>query len=176
MSSNASAIDVEKKEGREQVVQDQELNGSTKRSQHQDQGHEDRSTPIRESVTVDWDGLDDPENPMDWPTSRKTIQLVLKSWNNFITPLASSMFSPGIAYVMADDGRVPVYHVCNMIFLIFSIACAVAQNLPQLIVFRLLARNGGACPLAIESGTVADMINQKKRAGIMAVCGWRWVF
>jgi multidrug resistance protein len=95
-------------------------------------------------------------------------------------------------------GRVPLYHACNVLFLIFTIACAVAQTLPQLIVFRLLAGIAGVCPLTIGSGTVADMVPKEKRAGIMAiwalgpimgpvigpVCGgflaenegWRWVF
>ena len=95
-------------------------------------------------------------------------------------------------------GRVPLYHVCNVLFLIFTIACAVAQTMPQLIVFRLLAGTAGVCPLTIGSGTVADMVPKEKRAGIMAIWamgpilgpvvgpvaggflaedeGWRWVF
>ncbi|KAA8652841.1 MFS transporter [Aspergillus tanneri] len=95
-------------------------------------------------------------------------------------------------------GRLPLYHVCNVLFLVFTIACAVAQTLPQLMVFRLLAGVAGVCPLTIGSGTVADMIPKEKRAGIMAVWalgpimgpvigpvaggflaqeeGWRWVF
>lgn len=95
-------------------------------------------------------------------------------------------------------GRVPLYHTCNILFLIFTIACAVAQSLPQLIVFRLLAGVAGVCPLTIGSGTVADMVPKEKRAGIIAVWamgailgpiigpvaggflaeaeGWRWVF
>ncbi|PYH98002.1 synaptic vesicle transporter [Aspergillus ellipticus CBS 707.79] len=235
MASNPTTADLEKEAGREQVVQEHELNsssnGSTKESQHQSQGQEDLPTSNHEHITVDWDGPDDPENPLNWSTFKKTRQLTLMACNTFITPLASSMFSPGIVYVMADFhmtstmlgsfivtvfllgyvvgpfviaplseiyGRVPVYHACNIFFLIFSIACAVAQSLPQLIIFRLLAGVGGVCPLTIGSGTVADMIAQEKRAGIMAVwalgpilgpvigpvaggflseaAGWRWVF
>lgn len=95
-------------------------------------------------------------------------------------------------------GRVYLYHACNILFLIFTIACAVAQTMPQLIVFRLLAGTAGVCPLTIGSGTVADMVPKEKRAGIMAIWamgpilgpvvgpvaggflaeaeGWRWVF
>jgi multidrug resistance protein len=95
-------------------------------------------------------------------------------------------------------GRLALYHVCNILFLIFTIACAVAQTMPQLIVFRLFAGMAGVCPLTIGSGTVADMIPKEKRAGIMAIWsmgpilgpvvgpvaggflaeaeGWRWVF
>lgn len=95
-------------------------------------------------------------------------------------------------------GRVPVYHGCNALLLIFTIACAVAQTLPQLMVFRFFAGVGGVCPLTIGAGTVADMIYKEKRAGVMAIWAmgpylgpvvgpiaggflveatdWRWVF
>ncbi|KAL4792333.1 major facilitator superfamily domain-containing protein [Aspergillus venezuelensis] len=180
---------------------------------------------------VDWDGPNDPANPMNWPTSKKASQLFLMAANTFITPLASSMFAPGIEGVMRDFhstdsmlasfvvsvfvlgyvvgpfviapvselyGRVPCYHACNLFFLIFTIACAVSQDMPQIIVFRLFAGVAGVCPITIGSGTIADMIVQEKRAGIMAVWalgpilgpivgpvaggflaeaeGWRWVF
>ncbi|OJJ61030.1 hypothetical protein ASPSYDRAFT_148123 [Aspergillus sydowii CBS 593.65] len=184
-----------------------------------------------EVVLVDFDGPDDPENPFNWPTWKKMRQLVLMAFNTFITPLASSMFAPGVAEVMKEFnitssmlgsfvvsvyilgysfgpfliapiseiyGRVMLYHVCNLLFLIFTIACAVAQTMPQLIVFRLIAGMAGVCPLTIGSGTVADMVPKEKRAGIMAIWamgpilgpvvgpvaggflaeaeGWRWVF
>ncbi|CAK4031704.1 MFS general substrate transporter [Lecanosticta acicola] len=38
------------------------------------------------------------------------------------------------------DGRYPVYVVCNVMFLMWTIACAVVQSMPQLIVFRFLIR------------------------------------
>lgn len=95
-------------------------------------------------------------------------------------------------------GRCRLYHICNTLFLIFTIACAVAQTLPQLFVFRFFAGVAGSCPMTLGSGTVADLIPKEKRAGVMAiwamgpilgpvigpiagsfVCaniGWRWVF
>ncbi|KAJ5675971.1 MFS general substrate transporter [Penicillium macrosclerotiorum] len=191
----------------------------------------DRVPTTNVENVVDYDGPDDPENPFNWPTRKKARQLGLMAFNTFITPLASSMFAPGVEDVMIEFrssstmlasfmvsvyilgyfvgpfliaplseiyGRVPVYHVCNVFFLIFTIACAVAQTMPQLIVFRLLAGTVGVCPLTIGSGTVADMIPKEKRAGIMAIWamgpvmgpvvgpvaggflteneGWRWVF
>ncbi|GLA74680.1 hypothetical protein AtubIFM55763_005926 [Aspergillus tubingensis] len=188
-------------------------------------------TELHSDNVVDYDGPDDPENPFNWPRWKKGRQLVLMAFNTFITPLASSMFAPGVEDVMIDFhststmlasfvvsvyvlgymigpffiaplseiyGRVPLYHACNILFLIFTIACAVAQTMPQLIVFRLLAGTAGVCPLTIGSGTVADMVPKEKRAGIMAIWamgpilgpvvgpvaggflaeaeGWRWVF
>ncbi|KAL4977176.1 major facilitator superfamily domain-containing protein [Aspergillus desertorum] len=167
------------------------------------------------SEKVDWDGPDDPANPMNWSTGKKAAQLVLMAANTFITPLASSMFAPGIQGVMTEFHStdtmlasfvVSVFilgyvvgplHACNVLFLVLTVACAVAKTLSQLIVFRL-AGVAGVCPITIGSGTIADMIPQEKRAGIMAVWAlgpilgpvvgpvaggflaeaesWRWVF
>lgn len=109
------------------------------------------------------------------------------------------MVGPLIIAPMSElYGRVPSYHVCNVLFLIFTIACAVANTMPQLFVFRFLAGVFGSCPLTIGSGTAADMIVREKRAGVMAIwamgpilgpvvgpiaggfvgesIGWRWIF
>jgi MFS family permease len=50
--------------------------------------------------------------------------------------------------------RAIVYNVCNFIFLIFSIACALSNNLSALIIFRLLAGIGASCPFTLGAGTV----------------------
>ncbi|KAH8696353.1 major facilitator superfamily domain-containing protein [Talaromyces proteolyticus] len=95
-------------------------------------------------------------------------------------------------------GRLPVYHVCSALFVVFSAACAVAPNLPALVVFRFLAGLAGSCPLALSAGTIADIIPYEKRGKAMAawtfgpllgpvigpiaggyliqVKGWRWSF
>jgi multidrug resistance protein len=95
-------------------------------------------------------------------------------------------------------GRLPLYHTCGIMFAIFNIACAVAGNLTQLIVFRLLAGCFGAAPLALGGGTIADLARPETRATAMAIwtlgptvgpvigpvaggficknLGWRWNF
>ncbi|KAH9892193.1 bicyclomycin resistance protein [Xylariomycetidae sp. FL2044] len=49
-----------------------------------------------------WDGPDDPENPYNWPKSRKIINTGLISAMTFVSPLASSIFAPGVPQVMMD--------------------------------------------------------------------------
>jgi hypothetical protein len=44
----------------------------------------------------------DPENPMNWPGKKKWGILILISVFTFITPLASSMFAPGVELVEHD--------------------------------------------------------------------------
>lgn len=65
-------------------------------------------------------------------------------------------------------GRLPVYHVCNMLFIVFTIACALATNLNMLIVFRFLAGTFGSAPLVNGGGSIADLIVQEKRGAAMA--------
>ncbi|KAJ9619098.1 hypothetical protein H2204_012809 [Knufia peltigerae] len=187
--------------------------------------------PPTNDLIVDWAGDDDPENPLNWPSKRKGINIALLSCLTFVTPLASSMFAPGIPLVMKDFhstsvfyatfavsvylvgysfgplvfaplselyGRLPVYLVTNVLFIIFTIACAVAPSLGSLIGFRFLAGSAGSAPLVLGGGSVADLYPREKRGSKMAVfsigpligpvagpvagaflaedVGWRWVF
>ncbi|KAJ2983850.1 hypothetical protein NQ176_g398 [Zarea fungicola] len=95
-------------------------------------------------------------------------------------------------------GRVALYHTCNILFCIFLVASAVSSSLAQLMVFRVLSGVVGVCPIAIGSGTIADMVPREKMAGVLAIwslgpllgpvlspivggvlaerAGWRWTF
>ena len=95
-------------------------------------------------------------------------------------------------------GRLPIYHVNNCLFIVFNIACAESTSLSMLIVFRFLAGTVGSTPLAIGSGTIADLFKQEERGKVMAIWalgplfgpvigpvaggylsnakGWRWDF
>ena len=53
---------------------------------------------------VDFDGPDDPQNPMNWTFYKKWGMVLLISAITFLTPLASSMFAPGVPEVMEDFG------------------------------------------------------------------------
>lgn len=66
-------------------------------------------------------------------------------------------------------GRVPLYHACNILFVIFTIACAVSNSLGMLIGFRFLEGVVGSSPLTLGGGTIADLIPQEKRGGAMAI-------
>lgn len=95
-------------------------------------------------------------------------------------------------------GRLIVYHICNVGYLVFTIACALATNMNMLIGFRFLAGCFGVAPVTIGGGTVADMMKPEDRGLAMSlwamgalfgpvigpVCGgflsqaagWRWIF
>lgn len=95
-------------------------------------------------------------------------------------------------------GRLPVYHTSNCFFLLMNISCALAPNLPALMVFRILAGAAGSAALAIGGGTIADVIPIHHRGKAMVLfsmgpivgpvigpvgggfagqaLGWRWIF
>ena len=66
-------------------------------------------------------------------------------------------------------GRLPVYHVSNTLFVVFTVACALSTNLGMLIAFRFLDGCVGSTPLVLGGGTITDMITQQKRGGVMAI-------
>jgi hypothetical protein len=129
---------------------------------------------------VDWDGPDDPANPMNFSTRFKALNVGIISALTFITPLASSMFAPGVPQLMAEFnsdsllladfvvsvyvlgfaigplvlapaselyGRAIIYHICNIGFIIFTVACAVSSDLSMLIAFRFFQGCFGSAPV-----------------------------
>lgn len=95
-------------------------------------------------------------------------------------------------------GRIPVYHVCNTLFVIFSACCALSTGMPMLMAFRFLSGVVGVAVITCGSGSIADMMPAEQRGRAMSlwslgplagpvigpVCagflveakGWRWVF
>ncbi|KAL5341382.1 major facilitator superfamily domain-containing protein [Aspergillus crustosus] len=65
---------------------------------------------------VGWDGQDDPAHPQNFPDSRKWTLLGLVSSVTFISPLASSMFSPALGDLSNDFG------ITNPTILSFSVS------------------------------------------------------
>lgn len=49
---------------------------------------------------VDWDGPDDPQNPINFPSSIKWGNIGVLSVLSTLTPLASSMFAPSVPQLM----------------------------------------------------------------------------
>lgn len=53
---------------------------------------------------VNWDGPNDQQNPMNWTGKAKTINTLLIIVLTLLTPLASSMFAPGVPDVLLEFG------------------------------------------------------------------------
>jgi MFS family permease len=54
-------------------------------------------------------------------------------------------------------------------FLAFTVACGLAQNSTQFIVFRVLAGLGGCVPLAIGGALIGDLYPPRERGSAMAI-------
>lgn len=65
-------------------------------------------------------------------------------------------------------GRRIMYNACNVFYVVFTIACAVAPEIGSLIVFRFFAGFAGSCPLTIGAGSIADMFVQESRGSALA--------
>lgn len=66
-------------------------------------------------------------------------------------------------------GRMPIYHAFNVLFVIWTLACAFAPNLGGLLVFRFFEGMAGVCAITIGGGTIADLIPAEKRGAFMSV-------
>ena len=136
------------------------------------------------------------------------VQLVMKEFHTSSTTFATfvvSIFVLGFAcgpLLLAPlselYGRVLIYHITNVLFLAFTILCAVSQNQSMLLAFRFLSGFTGVATITIGPGTIADIMPREKRGkaisiwsvgtilgpmigpiigGYVAeVAGWRWIF
>ncbi|KAK2742907.1 hypothetical protein FQN57_005037 [Myotisia sp. PD_48] len=151
---------------------------------------------------VDWDGPDDPMNPINWTPRQKYTALTTVTLIVFLTTATATMFAPSLPNVMKGYsssskelsyfvlsvyslgralgplsiaplselyGRQPMYHMCNVLFLISVLACAAAPSLPALVAFRFISGVAGGGPVSLGTGTLADMVPQEKRGKAM---GW----
>ncbi|KAH7316906.1 major facilitator superfamily domain-containing protein [Stachybotrys elegans] len=79
-------------------------------------------------------------------------------------------FGPLVFAPMSElYGRVIIYHICNVVFIVFAVGTALSTNIPMLIIFRLLTGTAGSTPLTNGSGTIADMFPIEKRGRAIAV-------
>jgi EmrB/QacA subfamily drug resistance transporter len=115
------------------------------------------------------------------------------------------------AYLLTSTAATPIYgklsdlygrkimlQIAITLFLVTSLLCALAQSMPQLILFRALQGLGGGGLIAMAHATIADIISPRERgryqayiAAVFAVASivgpvmggvfvehltWRWVF
>ena len=66
-------------------------------------------------------------------------------------------------------GRVPIFHACNVGFVIFLVACALAPSIESLVALRFLSGLFGSCAVTNGGGSIADMVTQE----VSAISG-RW--
>lgn len=138
------------------------------------------------------------------PAVQQIMQEFNTSSNTFAT-FVVSIFVLGFAcgpLILAPlselYGRVLIYNITNVLFLCFTIGCALSQNQSMLLAFRFLSGFAGVATITIGSGTIADLMPREKRGKAVSiwsvgtilgpmvgpiiggyvteVLGWRWMF
>ena len=89
--------------------------------------------------------------------------------NNVLGAFIVSIFVLGqisgpllVAPLSESYGRLFIYHLGNLGFIIWNVACALAPNAGALLIFRFFAGCAAAVPLAIGRISVEDMLSQGK--------------
>ncbi|KAH6853199.1 major facilitator superfamily domain-containing protein [Chaetomium sp. MPI-CAGE-AT-0009] len=95
-------------------------------------------------------------------------------------------------------GRLAIYHISNVLFLGFTVGCALSTQTGMFVASRVLAGCVGATPMVLGGGSIADIIPPEQRGAAMTVwgtgqlfgpvigpiaggflneaAGWRWIF
>lgn len=80
-------------------IQDETANNSSDEASEKDlergdvEGQKKSEEPAKDPNLIVWDGPNDPENPMNWPASKKWIVTVSLGLMTFCVTFASSVFS-----------------------------------------------------------------------------------
>ncbi|KAF9894330.1 hypothetical protein FE257_007833 [Aspergillus nanangensis] len=133
------------------------------------------------------------------------VAIDLKESNETLLSFSVTIFLIGftfgpllIAPLSEIYGRRIVLSCCNWFFVLWQIGCALAPNMPSLIVFRLFAGIGGAGCITLGAGVIADLFPVETRGLATSIwsmgplmgpvlgpicggfigeeIGWRWIF
>ncbi|KAI0506707.1 putative MFS transporter [Xylaria bambusicola] len=109
------------------------------------------------------------------------------------------VFGPFLLASMSEIyGRLPIYHICNTVYIGFTIGCALSTNSTMFLVFRFICGFTASGPMVVGGGTVADPYDVEERGKAIAMfglgpllgpvigpviggfvaeyLGWRWTF
>nr|A0A2Z5XAK5.1 RecName: Full=MFS-type transporter phm3; AltName: Full=Phomasetin biosynthesis cluster protein 3 [Pyrenochaetopsis sp.]BBC43186.1 MFS transporter [Pyrenochaetopsis sp.] len=68
-------------------------------------------------------------------------------------------------------GRLWLYHICNLIYLAFTVGCALSTNTAMFLAFRFICGCAASGPMTIGGGTIADLYEAEERGKAMALFG-----
>ncbi|EKG15179.1 Major facilitator superfamily [Macrophomina phaseolina MS6] len=94
--SNDESTDLEK--------QDAEESHGLPEERKQDIAAQLSSSDVQDPNLVDWDGPDDPANPMNWPKSKRLGHVVMASLTTLFANITSTAFAPAASSLEAEFG------------------------------------------------------------------------
>ncbi|KAI0970658.1 putative MFS transporter [Xylaria arbuscula] len=125
--------------------------------------------------------------------------------SSFVATLTVSIYILGyvfgpffLASMSEIYGRLIIYHTCNILYIGFTIGCALSTNTSMFLVFRFICGWAASAPMVVGGGTVADLYEVEERGKAIALfglgpllgpvigpviggfvaqyLGWRWTF
>ncbi|GMF75031.1 unnamed protein product [Aspergillus oryzae] len=154
-SKSSATTMTEKKPGREQPDLEQ---GKT---QTAETSHLYPETDLDRGV-VGWEGQDDPANPLNFAPGKKWALLGLISAFTFVSPLASSMFSPAVSYMAAD------FKETDETIISFTVSIYLLGYVPQ--------QRGKATSIWGVGPLIGPVAGPIAGGFLGEEVGWRWVF
>lgn len=147
-------------------------------------------TPLTSSIVAPAQGL----VLKEFHTTNKTL-------SSFVVSIYLVGFAIGplfLAPLSEMYGRLRIYQIGTMIFVVWNVACALSPSIGALLAFRLFAGISGSSPVTLGAGSVADMFVREERGAALSIYGlgplmgpvigpiaggylsqaqgWRWVF
>ncbi|ORY11105.1 major facilitator superfamily domain-containing protein [Clohesyomyces aquaticus] len=98
--------------------------------------------------------------------------------NTMVATFTVSIFILGFAFgpifiapLSEIYGRLWLYHVCNVVYLAFTVGCGLSTNTTMFLVFRFICGCSASGPMTIGGGTIADLYEAEERGKAMALFG-----
>lgn len=113
--ATAQAIDLEKAASRSATPEGPATDLASSATSHDEE---------KDPNLVTWDSPDDPENPRNWPKSKRWTVMILVSVFTFMSPLSSSMIAPALPTISAEFG-IDSMVASNITLSIFVLAFAI---------------------------------------------------
>lgn len=76
-----------------------------------------------------------------------------------------------VAPISEIYGRLWLYHGCNVVYIAFTIGCALSTNTAMFLVFRFICGCAASGPMTVGGGTIADIHTPEERGKAMAIFG-----
>jgi len=85
--------------------------------------------------------------------------------------VASAIMTAPMGWLADRFGRKKLFIVCVAGFTVASLLCALAQNIDEIVLFRLLQGMAGAALVPLSQAVLLDSYSVEERAGAMAIWG-----
>ncbi|KUM59436.1 hypothetical protein ACN42_g7712 [Penicillium freii] len=133
---------------------------STTERQSEGLGSE-QSSQLEKQDAVDWDGPDDPANPLNWSQAKKNMHVIFVSVFTLYANLAATMFAPGAEQLVSE------FHIANSTIEAMTVSIYVLG-------FAVGPLN--LAPLSEVSNLKAQVIGPVIGGFVTETIGWRWTF